>query len=119
MKIKSGIEPMNNKTILEFLVKYKFPLIVLIVGLLLLSIPTGSTKSSTNGGENSDEQRLSAVLESSKGVGNAYVLISEHGAVVVCDGAADPEVKLRVVKCVEAYTGLGCDEIQVLLTRQK
>ena len=119
MKINSGIEPMNNKTILEFLVKYKFPLIVLIVGLLLLSIPTGSTKSSTNGGENGDEQRLSAVLESSKGVGNAYVLISEHGAVVVCDGAADPEVKLRVVKCVEAYTGLGCDEIQVLLTRQK
>ena len=119
MKIKSGIEPMNNKTILEFLVKYKFPLIVLIVGLFLLSIPTGSTKSSTNGGENGDEQRLSAVLESSKGVGNAYVLISEHGAVVVCDGAADPEVKLRVVKCVEAYTGLGCDEIQVLLTRQK
>lgn len=119
MKIKSGIEPMNNKTILEFLVKYKYPLIVLIVGLLLLSIPTGSTKSSTNSGENGDEQRLSAVLESSKGVGNAYVLISEHGAVVVCDGAADPEVKLRVVKCVEAYTGLGCDEIQVLLTRQK
>lgn len=119
MKIKSGIEPMNNKTILEFLVKYKYPLIVLILGLLLLSIPTGSTKSSTNGGENVDEQRLSAVLESSKGVGNAYVLISEHGAVVVCDGAADPEVKLRVVKCVEAYTGLGCDEIQVLLTRQK
>ena len=102
MKIKSGIEPMNNKTILEFLVKYKYPLIVLIVGLLLLSIPTGSTKSSTNGGENVDEQRLSAVLESSKGVGNAYVLISEHGAVVVCDGAADPEVKLRGVKCVEA-----------------
>ena len=119
MKIKSGIEPMNNKTILEFLVKYKYPLIVLIVGLLLLTIPTGSTKSSTNGGENGDEQRLSAVLESSKGVGNAYVLISEHGAVVVCDGAADPEVKLRVVKCVEAYTGLVCDEIQVLLTRQK
>lgn len=119
MKIKSGIEPMNNKTILEFLVKYKYPLIVLILGLLLLSIPTGSTKSSTNGGENVNEQRLSAVLESSKGVGNAYVLISEHGAVVVCDGAADPEVKLRVVKCVEAYTGLGCDEIQVLLTRQK
>ena len=118
MKIKSGIEPMNNKTIREFLVKYKYPLIVLIVGLLLLSIPTGSTKSSTNGGENGDEQRLSAVLESSKGVGNAYVLISEHGAVVVCDGAADPEVKLRVVKCVEAYTGLGCDEIQVLITRQ-
>ena len=119
MKIKSGIEPMNNKTILEFLVKYKFPLIVLIVGLLLLSIPTGSTKSSTNGGENGDEQRLSAVLERREGVGKAYVLISEHGAVVVCDGAADPEVKLRVVKCVEAYTGLSCDEIQVLLTRQK
>lgn len=109
---------MNGKKMLDGLAKYKYPLIVLIVGLVLLLIPSGSTKSSTDGVSNDDEQRLAAILESSRGVGNASVLISEHGAVVVCDGAADPEVKLSVIKSVEAYTGLGCDEIQVLITRQ-
>ena len=108
---------MNNKKVLDGLTKYKYPLIVLIVGLVLLLIPGGSAKSSSDAGL-SNEQRLAAILESSRGVGSANVLISEHGAVVVCDGAADPEVKLRVVKSVEAYTGLSCDEIQVLITRQ-
>ncbi len=109
---------MNGKKMLDGLAKYKYPLIVLIVGLVLLLIPSGSTKSSSDSVSNDDEQRLAAILESSRGVGNASVLISEHGAVVVCDGAADPEVKLSVIKSVEAYTGLGCDEIQVLITRQ-
>lgn len=109
---------MNGKKMLDGLAKYKYPLIVLIVGLVLLLIPSGSTKSSSDGVSNDDEQRLAVILESSRGVGNASVLISEHGAVVVCDGAADPEVKLSVIKSVEAYTGLGCDEIQVLITRQ-
>lgn len=109
---------MNGKKMLDGLAKHKYPLIVLIVGLVLLLIPSGSTKSSSDGVSNDDELRLAAILESSRGVGNASVLISEHGAVVVCDGAADPEVKLSVIKSVEAYTGLGCDEIQVLITRQ-
>lgn len=116
--IKSGVKQMNSKKVLDSLAKYKYPLIVLIVGLVLLLIPSGSAKSSSDGGLNDDEQRLAAILESSRGVGNASVLISEHGAVVVCDGAADSEVKLSVVKSVEAYTGLGCDEIQVIITRQ-
>lgn len=115
---KSGAKQMNGKKMLDGLAKYKYPLIVLIVGLVLLLIPSGSTKSSSDGVSNDDEQRLAAILESSRGVGNASVLISEHGAVVVCDGAVDPEVKLSVIKSVEAYTGLGCDEIQVLITRQ-
>lgn len=109
---------MKYKKLIDSLSKYKYPLIVLLVGLVLLVLPSGSTESSSSGYCNDDEQRLSAILESSKGVGNASVLISEHGAVVVCDGAADPEVKLCVVRSVEAYTGFGCDEIQVLLTEQ-
>ena len=109
---------MNNSKLIAGLAKYKYPLIVLIVGLVLLILPSGSANGTESGGMNGDEQRLSAILESSSGVGNASVLISEHGAVVVCDGAADPEVKLRIIKTVEAYTSLGCDEIQVLLTRQ-
>lgn len=109
---------MNSKKVLDGLAKYKYPLIVLVVGLALLLIPSGSDISGSDGSVNDDEQRLAAILERSRGVGNASVLISEHGAVVVCDGAADPEVKLSVVKSVEAYTGLSCDEIQVLITRQ-
>lgn len=35
---------MNNKKVLDGLTKYKYPLIVLIVGLVLLLIPGGSAK---------------------------------------------------------------------------
>ena len=35
------------------------------------------------------------------------------GAVVVCQGAADPGVQLRIVETVSAFTGLGSNRIVV------
>lgn len=46
---------MNNKKVLDGLTKYKYPLIVLIVGLVLLLIPGGSAKTGSDGGLNDDE----------------------------------------------------------------
>ena len=48
---------MNNKKVLDGLTKYKYPLIVLIVGLVLLLIPSGSAKNSSDAGLSNDEQR--------------------------------------------------------------
>jgi stage III sporulation protein AG len=36
------------------------------------------------------------------------------GAVVVCEGAADPKVRLAIVEAVSKATGLGADRITVL-----
>ena len=37
-----------------------------------------------------------------------------RGALVVCQGADDPQVKLSVIEAVSALTGLGSDKISVI-----
>ena len=101
----------SDGELLKKLSKYKIPLIALMIGLLLLLIPTG--KSEMNVGTKTNE--LAAILEQVRGVGEADALVSENGAIIVCDGADDPEVRLNVFNAVEAYTGFSCDKIQVLI----
>lgn len=56
----------------------------------------------------SDGQRAEAPVVS-------QILPPEYlGAVVVCDGASDPKVKLAIVEAVSKATGLGADRITVL-----
>ena len=43
-----------------------------------------------------------------------YVYPEYRGALVVCQGAADPQVRLAVTEAVRALTGLGADRITVL-----
>ena len=43
-------------------------------------------------------------------------LLSETGAVIVCDGADDAAVRLSIIKAVEAFTGFSSDSIQVIKT---
>lgn len=65
-----------------------------------------------------DSGRYDTVIIS-KGSGNQQpVVLNEvaprfQGAVVVCDGADDPVVKLAVLESVAAATGLSADEIAV------
>ena len=39
------------------------------------------------------------------------------GAIVICQGAADPEVRLSVKDAVSKITGLGTDKIAVLIMK--
>ena len=71
--------------------KFKYPLLALVLG-------------------------LAAVLQRCDGVGNVTALLSETGAVIVCDGADDAAVRLSVIKAVEAFTGFSSDSIQVIKT---
>ena len=109
---------MKSGRIKEAISKYKYPLLVLVAGCLLLMLPIGSG-GSPEPEQESEEERIAAILMKSSGVGSASVLLSENGAVIVCDGADDPGVRLGIIGAVGAYTGLGCDKIQVLLTEQK
>ena len=97
--------------------KYKYPLLALLLGLVIMLVPIG--KSGTDKSDNNaadDEIRLETVLQRCEGVGEAKVLLSENGAVIVCQGAEDPEVRLSIIKAVEAFTGFTSDRIQVLKT---
>ena len=107
------------------LTKNKYVLAVLCLGLLLLLLPrrSGGGTEATGTGDplsasgiplDTESQRIASLLRQIRGVGEAEVLLSGNGAVVVCQGADQPSVRLDVTNAVAAYTGLGSDKISVI-----
>lgn len=101
----------------EAVSKYKYPLLILVFGLALLMWPGGESGSPAAG--SAQEQRLESVLERCRGVGECSVLLSDNGAVIVCDGADDAETKYSILKATEAFSGFSSDRIQILRTSAK
>lgn len=91
--------------------KFKYPLIILIVGVVLILIPGKSTYLNTPSGT---DEPLKTVLSCTNGVGRAEVIASECGVVVVCDGAEDAKVRLDIIRAVSSYTGFASDKITIL-----
>lgn len=117
----------------KLLRRNKYVLLTLCLGLVLLLLPRGEQTQTAaepqgyavRGGEGNpmaasgipmDTEccRIAALLSSMRGVGEAQVLLSDSGAVVVCAGADDPAVRLDVTHAVSAYTGLGSNKITVM-----
>ena len=96
------------KEILEKLKAYRFPLLILLLGVALLLLPSAPSRSPAA------EASLGEALSLTQGVGEAYVLVSDSGVVVVCDGADNAAVRLEIVTAVRTYTGYGADQITVL-----
>ena len=104
------MEQLKDK--LKKLDQFKYPLLILILGVMLMLLPSGrGTKAEAAADENTLLQQM---LSSSEGVGQARVIVSENGVVVVCYGADDAKVRLDVIKAVSAYTGFGADRITIL-----
>ena len=142
--------------------KYKYPILVVLVGLGLLLLPTGEAQEPPvpveTVRETSLEQRLQELLTQIEGAGAVRVLLTEdvgretvwqtdvqrdadsaredtviledsdrneiglvrrttepsyRGAVILCQGADAPSVKLAIVEAVRCVTGLGADQISV------
>lgn len=91
--------------------KYKYPLIILILGLVLLLLPSGAGSGLE---ADSGDYLLQQVLACSKGVGDARLISSENGVVIVCEGANDAAVRLEIIRAVGSYTGFGSDKITIL-----
>lgn len=87
---------------------YRFPLLILLLGVALMLLPSASARAPT------EKKNLGEALSLTEGVGEAYVLISENGVVVVCDGADDAATRLRIITAVKVHTGFGTDHITVL-----
>lgn len=94
--------------------KYKYPLLILLIGLALLLIP-GAKEPSAPIPDTQEE--LAALLSRVQGVGEARVLISDSGVIVACSGAANAAVRLDMIRAVAAYTGFGSDRIIILKLR--
>ena len=115
------------------LARNKYVLAVLVLGLVLLllprsapKLPAGAAAPARGVGDaleasgiplDTESERLRALLREMRGVGEAEVLLSREGAVVVCAGGDDAKVRLAVTRAVSAYTGLGSDRITVLKMR--
>ena len=146
--------------------KYKYPILVALVGLGLMLLPSEQEPSEPleppRAVERSLEEKLEALLGRIEGAGQVSVLLTEkegsqtlyqtdsqtdadesgsrrtddtvliedenrtesglvrqtlgpvyRGAVILCQGADDPTVKLAVVEAVRCVTGLGADQISV------
>ena len=117
----------------KILTKNKYVWLVLALGLALLLLPgRGAQKEQENAMQphssagvgdalpssgiplDTESERLAALLGEIDGVGDASVLLSGSGAVVVCTGGDSPTARYLVTNAVSAYTGLGSDKITVL-----
>ena len=116
----------------KILTKNKYVWLVLALGLFLLLLPgrtaqgapedipkqradgVGDALPSSGIPLDTESERLAALLSEIKGVGDASVLLSGSGAVVVCSGGDSPTVRYLVTNAVSAYTGLGSDKITVM-----
>ena len=164
-----------GKKIIEITKNYRYVLIILLIGLILMIIPGLGTKKigsetksqtvQTSTIIKSDilEDKLSAILSKVKGAGKVDVILTiaageeivyqtnddqsntdssstknvntvtvtdanrnqtglikqvkqeiYQGAIIVCDGADDPVVRLSIVEAVSRITGLGANCISVL-----
>lgn len=104
---------MKTDRLLKKLDQVKYPLLVLAIGLLLLLIP--GRRDTTL--ETTSDDGLSELLSMAEGVGETEVLVSEHGVLVICEGASDASVKLDILRAVRSYTGFGSDQITILRLR--
>lgn len=102
-----------KEKVIDYLKKYKYPLIIFAVGLCLL-LPESFASTNEQKSEKSEETSLQTLLSMSEGAGDTYVLVSDKGVVVVSEGAEKPLVKLNIINAVKAYTGFSADRITVL-----
>ncbi len=107
------------------LAKNKYVLMVLALALVLMLLPSGKTNGLASAGQGAELQssgiavdtesaRIGEFLSQIDGVGEAKVLLSSEGAVIVCQGADISSVRLCVTNAVSAYAGLGSDKIRVI-----
>jgi hypothetical protein len=113
----------GTKKILSKAGKFKYPLIVLLAGILLMLLPTGRSAAVNTAESDSqasrDEERMEYVLSGVEGAGEVRVLLSDGGAVVVCSGADDARVRLELTEAVKSFTGFGSDRITILKIQDK
>lgn len=153
----------------DILKKYKYVLIIVIAGIALMLLPTGTNKDKTNteqvtvSTEKTMEQRLTEALSQIRGAGRVQVMLTEaagaetiyktdehissggensssqkdtvtitdenraenglvtqvippkyQGALIVCQGADDANVRLAITEAVMSLTGLKTDRITIV-----
>ena len=173
MENRRGTDGIKNlRGLVQVLGKYRYALIVLLVGAALMLLPSGRKPSETKAvtapmqAEIPDvaavQSELAALLSRVEGAGEVAVMLSldygperffqadgerserssetvlyhessaqrlpivtktrspvYKGAVIVCEGAERPSVRLAIVQAVSRLTGLGSDKISVMKMKRQ
>lgn len=145
------------KKVTAFLSKYRYAALVLLIGVILMLLPTAKPEEEAPEQPTAQEEKtdlareLSGILGKIQGVGKVEVMLTVQtgeytvyrydddgtviitdedraqaglvekveapvyrGAIVVCQGADSPGVRLSVIEAVSKVTGLSTDRITVL-----
>ena len=102
----------EGKALWSKIEKWKYPILILLAGLLLMLMPAGAKEEAPLPPDT--QEALALLLSNTQGVGQARVLISAHGVVVACAGATNASVRLDIIRAVGSYTGFGSDKITIL-----
>ena len=112
-------------TLRAWAAKYKYVLIVALLGVALMLLPRGepSRKAETAAPETrgSVQSEMEATLAAFDGVGRLRLMLTEDvaaqrwaGAVIVCEGGGSAAVRLQLTQAVSALTGLSSDKIAIV-----
>lgn len=93
----------------------KLAVLAVFAGLCLLLLPSQSDRRDT--AELSEQAQMQQLLSEMQGVGDVRLMLSELGAVIVCEGADDAAVRLDICRAVQCYTGLGADRVRVFMLK--
>ena len=86
---------------------------------VMLSLKSGSRQVLAQNVERDGDEMVSTAVTLGKGSGTQEVVALQtfgpqfQGALVVCPGGEDPQVRLRLSASVSALTGLGSDRISI------
>ena len=129
---------MNTRKLSAFAAKYKYVLIILLAGLILLLLPTGSrTKAKTAQAAavseqtqpqtiQAEEQRLTTLLQQINGAGQVQVLLSyrcsAEPTIISAGGGAQEAVELKTVSpqylgAVVVCDGADSPQVQLAVTQ--
>lgn len=109
--------------------KYKYAVAVILLGALLMLLPTGrgSGRETGDAGASAAETRTSvqsemeAALAAFDGAGRLRLVLSMEpgtqrctGALVVCEGGGSAAVRLELTRALSALTGLSSEKIAIV-----
>ena len=111
----------------DWAAKYKYVIAVVLLGVLLMLLPTGSRRETQSLASAGPETRgtvqseMEATLAAFDGVGRLRLMLATDpaterwaGAVVVCEGAGSAAVRLQLTQAINALTGLPSDKIAIM-----
>ena len=91
---------------------------------IMLTLKSGSTlqlaQDNTQSQRETESKQENQIVKINRGSGGQEVVVTEQiyptyqGAVVVCQGAEDAQVRLRVIEAVTVLTGLSSEKISVV-----